>query len=402
MITLQTIEKAKERIQDSVFESPCVYSYSLSQALNATVFLKLDNMQKTGSFKERGALNRLLLLSEEEKKKGVVSASAGNHAQAVAYHASRLGIGSMIFMPQQTPLIKVSKTENFGAKVHLEGDNYDECHALALRFAQESGGFYLHAYDDDQVIAGQGTLGLEIAKQVPNLSTVIVPVGGGGLIAGIAVALKDVAPQVELVGVESSLMPSMIKALEAGKPITLEPAQTLADGIRVRRAGDRTYEICRLFVKKWETLSDDEIAKGILHLLEKEKVVAEGAGAIGVALLLNRDASFWKGKTICVVVGGGNIDVNWLGRIIERGMVDSKRLVRLQVTILDRPGELGKFLDQLAITRANVVEIHHERAFAHVLWNDVKVDVVLETRGKNHMDEIVSLIRSKGYAVSLN
>ena len=399
MVTIIDIEKAHERISDFIFKTPCIFSEDLSRSTNASVFLKLDNMQRTGSFKERGALNRLLLLDEQEKSKGVVTASAGNHGQAVAYHASRLKIPVQVFMPLNSPAIKISRTENYGAKVHLIGDSYDDAHQAAQHFSQVSGAFYLHAYNDAAVIAGQGTLALEIKEQLPKVDTVIVPVGGGGLIAGVAVALAVTSPKTQLIGVEPSVMPSMANAIAANGPIRLPIADTIADGVRVRLVGNLTYAICSKVVQKWVSVDDDQIARAILFLLEQQKTIAEGAGAVGVAALLGGQIAPLKNSCICVLVGGGNIDVHTLARVIERGMVESGRLVRLAVKIKDLPGELHSLLETVSCAHANVIEVRHERAFAHTLWSDVEVNLVLETRGRNHVAEILSLMRAKGYVV---
>jgi threonine dehydratase len=399
MVTIVDIEKAHKRISDFIFETPCIFSEDLSKITGASVFLKLDNMQRTGSFKERGALARLLLLDTQERAKGVVTASAGNHGQAVAYHASRLGIPAQVFMPLNSPAIKISRTENYGAKIHLGGDNYDDAHQAALLFAEKTGAFYLHAYDDAAVISGQGTVALEIKKQLPNTDMVIVPVGGGGLISGIAVAMKALSPQTQVIGVEPSVMPSMAKAIAAKGPVKLLTAHTIADGIRVRLVGKLTYAICAHLVSNWISVDDDQIARAILFLLEQQKTCAEGAGAAGVAALLDRKIPSIRNKCICVLVCGGNIDVYTLTRVIERGMVESGRLVRLTVKIKDHPGELQSLLEVISHSQANVLEIRHERAFVHTIWSDVEVNLVLETRGKNHVVEILSLMRTKGYVV---
>ncbi len=316
MVTIIDIEKAHERIYDFIFETPCIFSEDLSKSTNASVFLKLDNMQRTGSFKERGALNRLLLLDAQEKSKGVVTASAGNHGQAVAYHAARLQIPAQVFMPLNSPAIKISRTENYGAKVHLVGDNYDDVHQAALLFAQKTDAFYLHAYDDAAVIAGQGTVALEIKKQLPNVDTIIVPVGGGGLISGIAVATASFKSAPQVIGVEASVMPSMAEAIAAKGPVKLPIADTIADGIRVRLVGKLTYAICAQMVTNWVSVDDDQIARAILFLLEQQKTIAEGAGAAGVASLLAGKISYKKNKCICILVSGGNIDVHTLARVI--------------------------------------------------------------------------------------
>lgn len=302
------VVSAHKRIADLIQKTPCVPEAVLSDKLQARVFLKLENFQRTGSFKERGALNYLRLMTQKERALGVVTASAGNHAQAVAYHARHLGIQATIFMPQHTPEIKAAHTKAFGATVYFVGDSYDEAHEAALIFAQKSGSFYLHAYDDNAVISGQGTVALEIRKQIPSVDMILCPVGGGGLISGMAVALKD--QPVQIIGVQSARMPSMKQALESKGPVRLPSAQTFADGIRVRRAGHITYSICQKLVSKWFLVSEDSMVRAMLHLLEMSKIVAEAAGAVALVPLLENQLPDLKGKTVCVVVTGGNIDIN--------------------------------------------------------------------------------------------
>jgi len=372
----------------------------LSTEASAQVFLKLDNFQRTGSFKERGALNCLLSLSEDERKNGVVTASAGNHGQAVAYHATGLGIASTIFMPTTTPLVKITRTEAFGGRIQLSGDNYDEAHEAALEFAHKINAFYIHAYDAACVIAGQATAGFEILEQIPDLDVLIVPVGGGGLLAGIALALEKINKKIRLVGVQTEAVPAMIKALEHGSPFQLPAESTLADGIRVRKAGQLTFPICQRLVHEWITMTDNEIALAVLHLMEQEKIVAEGAGAISVAALLSGKVGSIEGKKVCAFIGGGNIDLTLLSRILERGMAETGRLVKLFLSIHDRPGELARLLQMIGKCEANVLEVHHERAFAESAWNDVDVDLVLETKGKSHIKDILEQMKEKGYRVA--
>lgn len=402
MITLADIQTARTRLGDAIVETPSSTSRALSELCNARVRLKLENLQVTGSFKARGALNRLLTLAPDEKRRGVTCASAGNHAQGVAYHAQRLGIAATIVMPVSTPLIKVSRTQGYGAKVVLFGENYDEAYEEARRVAAAQALVYVHAYDDDAVIAGQGTIGLEIAEQVPDVDVVIVPVGGGGLIAGIGVALKALRPSVRIIGVETTALPSMKRALEVGRPVELPAARTIAEGIAVRQVGARNVDICRLVVDDIVTVEDEDIARAILLLLEREKTVAEGAGAAAVAALLARRIDV-RDLSVCVLVCGGNIDVNVLSRIIERGLVESGRLARLTVLVPDRPGALAEMLAEVARSRANVVEVHHERAFfggprgqRQVPLGQVLVDLVVETRGHEHVSELISGLKAHG------
>src|SRR3984957_6676845 len=324
MVTLRTIEQARERIGDSIFVSPFVRSETFSQLTGNSIFLKLENLQMTGSFKERGALNKILLLTEEERRRGVIAASAGNHAQAVAYHATKRGISSEICMPLTTPLVKVSATRGHGAEVILFGANYDEACQEALRRCKEQALTFIHPFDDEAVIAGQGTLGIEMLGQVEDLDAVVIPVGGGGLIAGVACAIKEINPKTRVIGVQTSKLPSMKAAIENDGPVVLPAKITIADGIAVRCAGSITFPLVKKYVDDIVTVDDEEIAKAILLLLEKEKMLTEGAGAVATAAMLQHKIPH-IGKKVGIFIGGGNIDVSLLSRIIERGLVKDGR-----------------------------------------------------------------------------
>jgi len=362
MIALSDVKQALARIRDSIYLSPCALSAAFSSLTGNSIYLKLDNLQRTGAFKERGALNKLLSLTDDERSKGVIAASAGNHAQGVSYHAGRHGIRAVIVMPLPTPLIKVSATRGYGADVILHGANYDEAYEEALRRSREDGLTLVHAFDDDAVIAGQGSLGLEILQQVADVEAVVVPIGGGGLIGGIACAIKESNPKVKIFGVQPSRLPSMKVAVAEGKPVTISPAATVADGIAVRRAGDRTLPLVQKYVDDIVTVDEEEIANAILLLLEREKTLAEGAGAAAIASLLNHKLPL-VGKKVVVLVCGGNIDVTLLSRIIERGLVKDGRLVRLRVHLPDYPGALNRLTGILAQHRANIVETAYDRAY---------------------------------------
>ena len=397
MVTLHDVEVARERIRDRVYLSPCARSETLSRATGTEAWLKLENLQMTGSYKERGALNKLLLLSAAERERGLIAASAGNHAQGVAYHAGRLGVRTTIVMPETTPIMKVANTRAYGARVVMHGANYDEAYAEARRLEQVEGLTFVHPFDDPAVVAGQGTIGLELLEQAPGLEAVIVPIGGGGLASGVAVAVKSRRPDARVIGVETEVLPSMITALEEGHPVTLEPATTVADGIAVKRAGDLTLEHVKAYVDDVVTVSEEEIASAILYLLEKEKTVVEGAGAVGVAALLQRKARL-EGKRVVAVVSGGNIDVNLVARVIERGLVKDGRLVRISVALMDKPGQLARVSSIVANHRANVIEVHHTRAFA-TRFGDTTLQLTLETRGPEHVEEILRALRERGYQV---
>jgi len=396
MITLQDIHAALGRIRPSIYLSPCARSEHFSQSTANDVYLKLDNLQRTGAFKERGALNKLLSLTTGERNRGVIAASAGNHAQGVAYHAGKLGIRAQIVMPLPTPLIKVSATRGYGADVILHGANYDEACEEALRRSQEGSITFVHPFDDDTVIAGQGTIGLEIVQQVPDVEAVIVPIGGGGLIGGIACAVKETSPRTRVYGVQPSRLPSMKVAVAENKPVTLKAATTIADGIAVRRAGERTLPLVQKYVDDIVTVEEEEIANAILLLLEREKTLAEGAGASGLAALVNRKLSL-SGKKVAVLVCGGNIDVTLLSRIIERGLVKDGRLVRLRVHLGDFPGALYRLTGILTQHRANIVETAYDRAYHGVNLGETAIDITMETRGPDHIAEIISALGAGGY-----
>ena len=397
MVTFSDIQSARARLGDSVRTTPCDFAEALSAHTGARVTLKLENLQVTGSFKARGAGNKLALMGAEERGRGVVCASAGNHAQGVVFHAQRLGVKATIVMPVGTPLIKVARTQAFGAEVVLAGENYDDAYEEARRIEAERGATYVHAYDDEAIIAGQGTIGVEIAEQAPELDVLVVPVGGGGLIAGTALALKTLKPSVRVIGVQVASIPSMKAALQAGAPVMLPAARTLAEGIALRRAGERCVPLVKQHVDDIVLVEDEDIARAILHLLEQQKTVAEGAGAAAVAALLANKVMGLAGKRVVALVCGGNIDVSVLSRIIERGLVESGRLGRLEVTIPDRPGGLAEMLGEVARQRGNIVEVQHERAFARGTFGTVMVQVVVETRGHEHVQDIVLALERKGY-----
>ncbi len=398
MVTLADVQAALGRIRDRIYLSPCARSETLSRLTGTDAWLKLENLQMTGAYKERGALNKLLLMPPADRERGLIAASAGNHAQAVAYHAGRLGLTATIVMPEATPIMKVANTRAHGARVVLQGANYDEAYAEARRLEQVERLTFIHPFDDPDVIAGQGTIALEVLAQEPEIDAIVVPVGGGGLVSGIAAAAKELRPKVKVIGVETELLPCMLQAVEAGHPVTLEPANTIADGIAVKRAGDLTFEHVRRYVDEIVTVSEEEIASAILYLLEREKTVVEGAGAVGVAALMQRKIRGLEGKRVVAIVSGGNIDVNLVARVIERGLVKDGRLVRVSVALQDKPGQLAKVSAIIANHRANVIEVHHTRAFAY-RFGDTTLQLTLETRGPEHVEEILRALRERGYQV---
>ncbi|HEY7165196.1 MAG TPA: threonine ammonia-lyase [Candidatus Binatia bacterium] len=395
MITFADIEKAHERIRRQIYLSPFPYSESISRLTDNKVYFKLENLQITGSFKERGALNKLLTLTPEQASRGVIAASAGNHGLAVAFHSRRLGIRSTIVMPVHAPLIKVSRVRQEGAETVLRGDDYDSAFAEAERLSTEKGYVFIHAFNDPAVIAGQGTLALEMYQQNPDLDAVIVPVGGGGLIAGIALAFKKLNPKVQIIGVQSEALPSMKAALKTGHPVRVPPAATVADGIAVRAVGDIAYEIVQNLVNEIVTVSEGEIANALLRLIEIEKTVAEGAAAVGLAALINNKLGL-RGCAVGVVISGGNIDVNLMSRIIEKGLIQDGRLSKFSVVLSDRPGSLARLTDRIAELGANILQISQTRGFGQIAIGETQVELTLETTGREHIEQICNgLTRDK-------
>jgi threonine dehydratase len=396
MIQLSDVQTALGRIRADIRVSPCPRSETFSAVTGNSIYLKMDNQQRTGAFKERGALNRILSLSSDERARGVIAASAGNHAQGVSYHAGRHGVRARIVMPLPTPLTKVSATRAYGAEVVLHGTNYDEAYENAMELSQQDSLVLIHAFDDESVIAGQGTLGLEILQQHPDIEVIVSPIGGGGLIGGVACAVKESRPSVKVYGVQPARIPSMKAAIAAGKPVTLDSAKTIADGIAVRRAGDYTLPLVQKYVDDIVTVEEEEIANAILLLLEREKTLAEGAGAAAIAAVLNRKIQL-QNKRVAVLVCGGNIDVTLLSRIIERGLVKDGRLVRLRVHLPDYPGALHRLTGILADHRANIVETSYDRAYHGVNLGDTAIDITMETRGPQHITELISALAGAGY-----
>ena len=365
MLNFVDVEAARRRIRDQIYLSPLSYSETISRMSSSKVFFKLDNLQMTGSFKERGALNRLLTLTQAEAERGVIAASAGNHGMAVAFHSRRLNVESTIVMPVHAPLIKVGRVRQYGAQTILHGEDYDGAFTEAQRLSQERGLTFLHAFNDPTIVAGQGTIGLEIYEQNPRLDAVIVPVGGGGLIAGIALVLKVLNPHIQIIGVQAEAIPSMKAALERGAPISLDPATTIADGIAVRRVGETALEVVKKHVDEIVTVSEGEIANALLLLLEIEKTIAEGAAAAPLAALINKKVNLTD-KNIALIVSGGNIDVNLISRIIEKGLIQDGRLSRFSVVISDRPGNLARLSQRIADLDANILQIGQSRGFGRI------------------------------------
>ncbi len=400
MIGIETIQQARQRLKDHIYYTPCAWSENLSRVCGCELYLKLENLQLTGSFKERGALNKLLSLSEAEKAAGVIAASAGNHAQGVAHAARLLGIRAIIVMPETTPLSKIRGTRELGAEIVLHGGGYDEAYDKACELQQQHGYTLVHAFNDPLVIAGQGTIGLEILEQVRDVAAVVVPVGGGGLISGIATAIKSLQPEVEIIGVEAERMAAMKQSISAGKVTALPMANTLADGISVARVGELTLPVVQHLVNEIVTVSEEEIASGVMTLLEQEKSLAEGAGAAGFAALLHRHIPKMTGKKVVVVISGGNIDLTRLSHIIDRGLEQDGRLAHLKVVVPDKPASIAELTAIIAEEQANIEQVTQNRLASEVSLEETELDLLLQTRGKEHIAAIIEAIRKRGYGVN--
>ncbi len=392
--TLEDIRAAAGALRGHVVDTPCLHSRTLSEITGAEICLKFENHQFTASFKERGALVKLLSLPPEAARRGVIACSAGNHAQGVAYHAARLGIPAVIVMPRHTPFVKVEHTRKHGAEVILHGENFDEAKEHAYGLADSRGLTLVHPYDDEKVIAGQGTIALEMLAAHPQLDTLVIAIGGGGLIAGIATAAKALKPSIEVIGVETERFPSMFHALR-GTPATFG-ASTIADGIAVKEPGRLTKAIVERLVSDIVLVDEGDIEQAIVMLLEIEKTVVEGAGAASLAALL-KEPGRYRGRRVGLVLCGGNIDPLVLAEIIERGMVRGGRLARVRVQVRDLPGSLARVTALLAAHNANIEEVHHQRAFTQLAVQDAEVDFVLKTRSHAHVAEIVEALTQAGY-----
>ncbi|MBA3937382.1 MAG: threonine ammonia-lyase [Planctomycetes bacterium] len=395
VIALADIEAARDRLAGAIIHTPCRHSPALSRLCGAEVFCKLDLLQATGSFKERGARNKLLLLDAGQRTAGVIAASAGNHALGLAHHGRLLGIPVTVVMPRWAPLIKVSRCRASGAEIILHGETFDEARLHAQALGSARGLAYVHGFDDAAIIAGQGTLGLEILADVPDAEAILVPVGGGGLIAGIGTAVKALRPQVEIIGVEALNAPTLHTALECGELVKITPQPTLADGLAVAMAGAQCLEIARRVVDRIVLVDETRIATAILRLMELEKTVVEGAGAVPLAAALGRDLGL-DGKKIVLVLCGGNIDLTMIGHVIERGLATDGRLARLEALIPDRPGALARLLTVVAETGASIGHVHHDRNFAPADVAHVQVTCTVETRDHAHKDQLRAALGAVG------
>jgi threonine dehydratase len=394
MIEIADIRAAAARLQGQVLNTPCVESRTISEITGAQVFLKFENLQFTASFKERGACNKLAQLTPEERGRGVIAMSAGNHAQGVAYHAQRLGLRAVIVMPRFTPGVKIERTRSFGAEVVLHGDTLDEASTHALKLAAEQRLVFVHPYDDEAIIAGQGTVGLEMLEAVPSLDTIVVAVGGGGLIAGIALAAKSVKPGIEVIGVQTLRFPNMYNAKKhAALP---QGGSTIAEGIAVGTPGQITRTMVERYVDDMVLVDEGDIEQALVMLLEIEKTLVEGAGAAPLAALLKDPARF-RGKQVGLVLGGGNIDPMLLAAIIERGMVRAGRLARIRVSARDVPGSLASITAIVSEAGANIDEVHHQRAFTMLAAQNVDVEMVVQTRGREHIQDVLRALHEGGF-----
>lgn len=394
------IADAYDRLKKRVRRSELIYSHYYSEQFGIPLYFKCENLQRTGSFKIRGALNFMTSQPREKLNHGVITASAGNHAQGVAFSADLLSVAATVYMPEITPPQKVQATRDYGAEVVLTGKNFDEAYAAAVAAQQESGALFVHPFDDELVMAGQGTIALEILEELPDLRNIIIPVGGGGLIAGIATALRERAPHVRIIGVESTAAPSMSASFAAGKPVEQPVSITLADGIAVKLPGSKTVPVICALVDEIVRVEEEDIALAIVSLLEKTKMLVEGAGAVTLAAVLNRRIADLEGKTVCLL-SGGNIDVKTIAQVVERGLIAGGRYLRLIVELDDHPGALATLADNIAATRANIFHITHDRRSKSLAIGRTDVSLELETRGYDHIRDIVAYLQGKGYSLTV-
>jgi threonine dehydratase len=396
MITLKNIIEAKKRLDGVIYNTPLAFAPTLSKELDANIYLKKENLQLTGSFKIRGAFNKISLLNDEEKKAGVVAASAGNHAQGMAFSAKHYNIDATIVMPEATPLTKVSGVKAYGAEVILHGSNYDEAYSFAVQFAKENNKTFVHPFADDDVIAGQGTIFLEILEELQDIDMIVVPIGGGGLITGIASAVKQLKPSIKIIGVVASGASAMNTSYKAKSPIDNLSVKTIADGIAVRDVTPKMLEYVLELVDEIVEVEDQEIASAILFLLERQKIVVEGAGAVGLAAIMHNKLDI-KDKTVVLPLSGGNIDVTMLSVIIEKGLLKSNRKMNMIVTLVDKPGSLMRLTEIFKEVSANIVMIDYDRNSVQLDFGEANVTIGLETKGVEHKELIKSKLKENGY-----
>ncbi|WP_158058463.1 threonine ammonia-lyase [Halorussus halophilus] len=401
MLELADILDARVRVAETARRTPLDYSHTFSAMTDAKVHLKQETFQRTGSFKIRGATNRIETLSDAEKEAGVVTASAGNHAQGVALAATKSGVDAKIVMPENAPISKIKATRDYGATVVLDGEDYNEAQAKAHEIEETEGRTYVHAFDDEKVMAGQGTIGLEIVEDLPEVETVVVPIGGGGLISGIATAVKEQKPDARVVGVQAEGASSVATSLEKGEIHTLDSVDTIADGIATRNVGTDPFDVIEKHVDEVVTVSDSEIAVAVTHLLERAKTLVEGAGAVPLAALLSGAIDYDEDEIIVPVLSGGNIDMNTLTTVIMRGLVETGRYVKIRTVLKDRPGALGDLLGVISREKANIYGIQHDRTSRDIAMNAAEVEVDIETRGHDHVEELLAALREDGFDVEV-
>jgi threonine dehydratase len=395
-VSFQDIQAARKRIKGAVYYSPCPLSIPLSDLTGMEIYCKLDNLQRTGSFKERGARNALMQLRPEQQQRGVIAASAGNHAQALAYQGKLLGVPATVVMPKFAPLIKVSNCRKLGARVVMHGSHFGEAKAHAHEIAEREGLAYIDGYDDPAIIAGQGTMGIEIVDQVPDLDAVIVPVGGGGLLAGVALAVKSLRPNAQVIAVEADNVASFSAALRAGEPVRISTQPTLADGLAIPQVGTNAFNIAKDHIDRCVVVSEEQIAVSILRIVEVEKTVVEGSAATPLAACLSGQLPELAGKKVVLLLCGGNIDPNVLSRVVERGLVSDGRLARFTAVISDRPGGLADLTSQIAACGASIKQVVHDRAFAGSDVSAVHVLCTVETRDHQHLRELRERLKAHG------
>jgi threonine dehydratase len=397
MLKLDNIKQAQKNISKVISKTPFAYAPILSQMVGNEIYLKKENLQLTGAFKLRGAFNKIANLTADEKLNGVIAASAGNHAQGVAYSASYFDIPSTIVMPEATPMTKISGVKSYGGEVVLAGNNYDEAYEYAMKLASKLGKTFIHPFADYDVMAGQGSILLEMLEAQPDLEVIVVPIGGGGLISGIAVAAKNINPKIKIIGVTAMGAPAMFKSFKSGAIQDSIGVKTIADGIAVRDTNQTTFDIIQKYVDDIVQVDDEEIANAILYLMEKQKIVVEGAGAVGVAALMHHKIKFSSPKKVGIVVSGGNIDVTMLNLIIEKGLIKSYRKMKLIVTLIDKPGSLMKLTNILNKVRANIVSIGYDRTDVNLAFGDANVSIAVETKGLEHQEEIKKALFKNGF-----
>jgi threonine dehydratase len=400
MISLDTIKKAAELIRDKIIRTPLVYSPSLSRRFDANIFLKMENLQKTGSFKIRGATYKLLSINKDGGVSSVVAASAGNHAQGVALAAKNAGLASTIVMPEWSSISKQEATRGYGGEVICFGQNIDESLSKAQELAGEQK-LFIHPFDDPDIIAGQGTIGLEILEELNDTDMILVPIGGGGLISGIASSLKALRPGIKIIGVQAAACPSAQASLRKGKPVRVTSRQSIADGISVKQIGNHNFKIIKKLVDDVVLVEEEEIAAAMLMLLEQKKILAEGSGAVGLAALVNESVKVPSKANVILLISGGNVDSPLLGRILRKGLMKNGRIMRFEVTLDDMPGSLSRLLSLVASMKANVLHIYHDRNLRDLAIYRTRVDLEIETRGRQHLDELAAELKKEGYRLKL-